>query len=188
MALAIGGSPTANRAPKNQAGERGGFLPFRNGGVMADQHPKEVDKDKCVELLSHIAPVSERLARLLELPEMLYLLSDSPSFSSSKNMGESAGRVATHLIFATPMPDKLAGYGLHIDSRGSNVFCTLVDKKRKIIVHATVNSAFSKTGKGDWRNFQFALKCALATAKNYKTQGKEFAFVMQVGKTMTLME
>ncbi len=167
-----------NKDLKNSSGE-GSVIPLKRGfhgrDVVVDkEYPREVDKKTCIAFLSGIGPVSEELSALLEIPEKLLMVSNSPSFSLEAE--RTAAPITNYLLFGTSKPKVLPDYALHISSKGSNVFCTFVDKKRKIVVNDTVNSMYAK--EGSWKSFERALERALAATKDYESQGIKFDFVL----------
>lgn len=153
--------------------------------MVDTKYPKEVDKETCIALLDDIGPVSEELATLLRIPDSIYLWGiDPPSFSSQPD--EDAAAIAGHLLLPTLKPRTAPEYALSIRSRGSHVFCTFVDKKRKIIVHETVNSMYAD--EGSWEFLEVALKNAIATVEEYESQGIKFDFVLNKEGSMRPFE
>ncbi|MBU0532596.1 hypothetical protein KKB44_03820 [Candidatus Micrarchaeota archaeon] len=151
--------------------------------LVEKKFPRKLNADECAALLSGIAPITPEISQLLQIPKTLYMLGNEPSFSSQQDRG--INEIVKSLLYGSPMPVVLPDYGIYISSRGSNVFCTLVDKKRKIIVHATINSMYAK--QGSWKSFQQTIQRALDTAKSYETKKEPFNFVLtNEGITSTL--
>jgi hypothetical protein len=171
-------SDRSNKDLKNSSGE-GSVISLRRGfhgsDVVVDKYPREVDKETCISLLDDIGPVSEELAELLQIPDKIYLLGNDPATFSSRP-DKDAAAISGYLILPTLKPRDAPDYALHIRSRGSHVFCTFVDKERRIIVHETVNSMYAE--RGSWESFEQALKKAIAKVKDYESQGIEFDFVL----------
>lgn len=173
-----------NKDLKNSAGE-GSVIPLRGGFhgsdvVVEKKYPREVDKKTCIALLDDMGPVSGELAELLQIPDKIYLLgNDPPTFSSQPD--KDAAAIAGYLLFGSLKPDEAPEYALHIASKGNSVFCTFVDKKRKVIVHESVNSMYAKGG--SWRFFERALKRAIDTVKEYESQDIKFDFVLKKEST-----
>ena len=178
-------SDGGDKGLKNSPSEDSDVVSLRRGfhgrDVVVDKkYPKEVSKEACIALLDDMGPVSKELATLLRIPDKIYMLGgDPPSFSSQPD--KDAARIAGYLLLPTLKPKDAPEYALHIRSRGSNVFCTFVDKKRKIIVHETVNSMYAN--EGSWEFFERALKEAIATVKEYESQGVKFDFVLNKEST-----
>jgi hypothetical protein len=153
-------------------------------GVMAEQrYPKEVTSETCKVLLEVIAPVSDELSKLLHIPEKLHLLGSGPSFSSDPE--QNLGAMVSHMLSGTPLPDSFPDYALNITSWGSTVFCTVLDKKRKVIVMEAVNSAYST--EGSWDDLIYGLKEALDLVKKYESQGAQFEFVVSKESMISLL-
>ncbi|MBD3210178.1 hypothetical protein GF318_02245 [Candidatus Micrarchaeota archaeon] len=142
---------------------------------MAEQnYPKEATKETCLALLGNVAPVTEELSDALLMPDQLLLLGQGPSFSTEAETG--AGRVASHFFYGTPIPDRLPDYAVCISSRGSNIFATLVDRNRQIIVHENVSSMYAE--KGSWDSFIELISQAMEGAREMRKQVGEFRFAV----------
>jgi len=146
---------------------------FKGRGPVAEKKVDKISKEECLAALKSIAPLNGRLKELMGLPDQLYRLSES-SFSSKPD--ETAELVANHLLYGDAHQDTFPNYGIHISSKGTNSFCTLVDKKRKIVVHANVNNAFSSGG--SWDKFQTGLMRTLAAVKKLEENNQDFRFVV----------
>jgi hypothetical protein len=148
---------------------------FRGIDVMAEKGSDMVGSEKCIELLSPIAPLSQDLINMLDMPEGLKVLSEDPPIFSSDSQ-HSAGGIANFFHYGMMWPMAMSDYSLAVSGKGSSVFCTFVDRKRKVIVHTTVNSIYAD--QGSWAEFERLLKDTLDVAKENTAQGKDFDFVV----------
>ncbi len=143
-------------------------------GVIADRAARLIDRDGVVELLNSIVPVPAGFAELLNIPERMYIVERGPSLSSDPS--RDAGRVVASLVFHTPFPQKTPDFGIVISSRGSSVFCTLVDRSRKIIVMDSISSLYSE--KGSWSSFKASVADALDAKRRLEASGAKFDFLV----------
>ncbi|MEW6036477.1 MAG: hypothetical protein AB1529_07740 [Candidatus Micrarchaeota archaeon] len=135
-------------------------------------------REDCLKMLRNIAPLDQELAGLLGLPERMFLIDagggSQPSLSSEP--GNDISGVAGHLLRGLDFPAAVPDFGIIISSQGGNAFCTLLDKKRKIIVCSPVRNAFAD--EGSWVSFAADLKDALKHARYLAERGDEFNFAM----------
>ena len=136
-----------------------------------------IGRQACVSALKEFASMSDDFTVLLQLPDKLYLLGneETPSFSSQPN--RSAEGVAGAMLFGYPFPKELPDYAIHISSKGSNIFCTMVDRSRKIIVSEPIRNIQDE--KGDWGTFEATLRKALLKSESFKADGRTFSFVVE---------
>jgi hypothetical protein len=146
--------------------------------IMDSNSARAVSREECLNALGNVAPVPKDLVPLLDIPEKLYHvdsgLGGSTSFSSQPDRNVAA--VTGSLLLGLDFPKELPDYGIHISSRGSNVFCTLVDRRRKIIICEDVRNMFAK--QGSWDFFTYGLKEVLARAAELESRGEKFSFVI----------
>ncbi|MEW6035944.1 MAG: hypothetical protein AB1529_04995 [Candidatus Micrarchaeota archaeon] len=141
---------------------------------MAERAPAGMDREGAVALLETVGRIPEDVVSLLELPERLYSVGPGPSISSDPSNG--IGKVVAYLTFNSSMPMLLPDYGIYISSRGSSTFCTLLDRRRKIIVHDSVGNAFAE---GDsWNMFGDSVRAALQAVRRREATGEKFDFII----------
>jgi hypothetical protein len=149
-------------------------FPDNRQGPFLESGPRGVGKETCVSFLGTIAPVSDELAALLRLPETLYMPDRGTSFSSDP--ARDIAGVANSLILGFPMPSDYADYGICISEKGSNAFCTFVDRSRKVMVSMPVRNMYAEAG--SWEPFAAALDEVLGRAKTLEENGQKFGFVV----------
>ncbi len=108
------------------------------------------------------------------MPDALYLVGDATSVSSDAAKG--IGRVFGSLMAGEPMPSALPEYGIHVSEHGSSVFCTLLDRRRKIIVCDSISGAFSENA--SWDSFIRSVRDALGAVRERESGGEAFDFVV----------
>jgi hypothetical protein len=122
-----------------------------------------------------VAPASPHLAQLLELPVKLFAF-DGTELSLSSDPSISIAEVTAALTSLTPMPSCIPDYGLHVARRGSHVFCTVVDRRRRIIVMHSLTGVLGEHR--SWDSFMYAIEEATAIATTMLAQGEDFEFVV----------
>jgi len=142
---------------------------------MVEEVPPTVDAKRCVELLREVAPVPLRLLELLDLPEKLYLLGCGELSLSSEPSAGLADLVAA-LAACRRIPMEFCAYGLHLSKRASNIFCTLAERKRRIIVMHSVGNTMSDYR--SWDSFACAIENAQTIVTAVQAQGDPFEFVI----------
>jgi hypothetical protein len=125
--------------------------------------------------LKALAPMSDTLAAMLGIPPDIHQRAAS-SFSTDSAKG--IEMVPESLFLGLEFPNDIPDYGIVIHSRGSSIFCTLLDKKRKIIVSEAVGNLHSSGG-GNWSSFQSSLQSAIARSKALQDEGRKFSFVVE---------
>ena len=125
-------------------------------------------------MLGRTAPVGKELRDMLAIPAGMH---EENRWSFTSEEGKSVQALADAFMRKAPMPQDLPEYGINISSRGSNSFCTLIDRKRKIMVFESVGNMHVPEG-GSWRSFQSALKDALDEAGKLGQSGTPFSFVI----------
>jgi hypothetical protein len=132
-----------------------------------------VTREDCIGQLRRLAPMSDEQAALLGIPPRLYRIGES-SFSSEA--GNGIAKAAGALMLGGAFPPGLPDFGMHISSRGSNTFCTLVDRGRGIVVFDDIKNMYA--GDGSWSGFLDNLAQAARLAESYRRGGKRFEFVI----------
>lgn len=138
--------------------------------------PRRMGKEELISRLSGFGKMNETLLKLLNLPDKIYYLEDGRFSSDPKK----PAFLVTHPQFAADLDkDRFAEYSIAIGSRGSNVFCTLIDLKRGILVSTSIKNMY--VSEGSWMLFQVRLESALEAAKSVSPeQKKEGALVTKV--------
>ncbi|MEW6722712.1 MAG: hypothetical protein AB1324_05610 [Candidatus Micrarchaeota archaeon] len=142
---------------------------------MAAAGARKITRAECMERLSEIAPVSQDVLGLLGLPQEIYLVSPAPA-SFSTDSGKTIAGVASALMFDSALPSDMPEYGVHISPQGSNVFCTLVDKKRKIIVCESISNMYAPNG--SFVAFSDSVRDALDAVREQEAGGEPFSFII----------
>ncbi|MFN7991178.1 MAG: hypothetical protein U0R44_03390 [Candidatus Micrarchaeia archaeon] len=131
-------------------------------------------KAECLERLNKIAPVDDGFIAMLGLPENLQRLGED-HFSTDPENG--LYPVEGAINFGYPFPSSVPDFGILLSTKGSDLFCTLLDRKRKIIVSAPVRNA--NAASGSWSGFREALRAALSRAGELSSAGTSFTFVVE---------
>lgn len=142
---------------------------------MAEEVPPAADAKRCVELMHEVAPVPLRLIELLDLPEKLFVLGGG-ELSLSSEPSEGLGELVAALAACRRIPGEFCAYGLLISRRASNVFCTLADRRRRIIVMHSVANTMSDYR--SWESFACAIENAATIVAAVRDQGDPFEFVI----------
>lgn len=146
---------------------------FRGGGVMTEDSLK-VSKAEALEMMKGLASAPKELSDALSMPDSLFLVGDTPSLSSEPSKG--IARVFGSLIMGGPLPHDVPDYGIHISQHGSSLFCTLLDRKRKIIVCDSISSGYSENA--SWDSFIRSVDDALSLVRESEASGRAFDFVV----------
>ncbi len=144
--------------------------------------PAKVSRKEILSYLEGVAPMGKILPSLLKIPANAYIMADS-SFSSDpkKSLEDAVESPFPNIV----LPSHPADYHLALSSRGSHVFCILVDKTRKIMVSSSVRSMYVK--QGSWVGFQRTLEKTLAALKDAESKGEKFSFLVNNENTMRLL-
>lgn len=159
---------------------KGKVIPFPDRGFSKKRGITEEKSDhrqQCIEALKALGPMDESLIQMMEIPPQLNALEteSGSSFSSDKKRG--IENVPDLLYLHADLPKELPDYGILVSSRGSSIFCTLLDTKRKIIVSESVRNLHGSGG--DWSGFQSSLQSAIARSKSMQAEGREFRFAVE---------
>ncbi len=150
---------------------------FRGRDSLAEAKTTEVPRESVLAMLDSIAPLGKDLEALLNVPDFVFPVGSEGEISfSSKESDTGAARAAGAILKGFPFPSSVPDYGIHMSSEGSSLFCTLVDRSRKIIVSAEVRNLESE--EGSWKPFEFALRDALSAAESFKAAKTMFDFVV----------
>ena len=136
--------------------------------------PDEASHDQIISALRSVAPPSQPLLDMLDIPEKLFVEGEW-TFCSKPNSTIHGITYAIHSMLQ--LPDEIPDYGISLSNQGSNLFITFVDKKRQVIVYESVGHEQSiETASYD--KFQSSLNMALGEAKALKASGEKFNFVI----------
>lgn len=124
---------------------------------------RRISRDAVFASLATIAPFPDRLRMLLKMPPQLFDISPPGGYSYSSDPDLPASTVDGCFFVNLPLPDKIPDYAISLSMKGGTMFCTLVDKKRKIIVNAPVSSITDD--EPDWGALWLCLQNALRCAK-----------------------
>ncbi len=121
--------------------------------------PKRVGKREIIQGLKAFGVLSSTLLTKMNFPEHLFKLSTG-NFSSDKKIPAYSITHARELegYESKDFPE----YSISIGERGSNVFCTFVDKKRGVLVSTSIKNMMA--GEGSWEFFEHKLTSALDEA------------------------
>lgn len=118
--------------------------------------------------------MGSELVSALELPSTLFRTGagGNPSFSSDPPF--SASSFSGCFFARLPLPERIPDYAIGLSDKGGSVFCTLVDKRRRIIVNARIGSVHGK----DWDALLILIRMALRKAGVLRDSGGGFRFVL----------
>jgi hypothetical protein len=137
-----------------------------------------ISREECLNLLRRIGTISDKDAGLLNIPEKVYLIEgpagSMPSISSDPEKG--AAKVAGCILMDLPLPPDQPDFGIHFTSRGSSLYCTIVDKKRKVVVSEVISDGYTR--RVDWGDFIYSLQDAVVGAEEKSMSGEKFDFVV----------
>lgn len=157
----------ANNAAEGSSREKGGK--YRNLFKKAvPSPPRLMRRNELVSRLSQFGKMGESLLKLMGIPEKLHYLGDGRFSSDPKT----PAFLVTYPQFVDELDtSKFAEYSIAIGSRGSNVFCTLIDRKRNILVSDSIKNMY--VAEGNWMFFQARLESALEAAKSLSPEQKK---------------
>lgn len=186
------GPPSVHRLILNKCagdstvmGKKGDVLPFpamrglpangfRKSDVMAEKSAL-LARSECLALLGTVAPVPEALSELLGLPAGgLFRVDSGPTLSTDPAVGAKAAKL--YLNFGKALTADMPYYAISIHRQGESLFCTLVDRKRRVIVQDAIGSMY---GGANWESFQRFLEEALKAVDAGINAGEAFDFVVR---------
>ncbi|MFH0737004.1 MAG: hypothetical protein V1827_00410 [Candidatus Micrarchaeota archaeon] len=134
----------------------------------------KMDRNVCIALLKTVAPVDERLTSALAIPDSLYQVGEY-SFSSeaSKSLQRISGALSRDEASAPALATRL-DFGLDISTEGNNVFCTLVDMNRKIVVRSSLGNVLAGLS---WAPVTASINLALEEVKSLNGSGERFDMI-----------
>ncbi len=139
------------------------------GLLEGPQTKQKITRNDILKALGAFGKLPSNLIEKMQIPNEMHEISKN-SFSSIKS---TCGPLITchedlHSFYARTAPE----YSLVIGERGSTVLCTLVDKKRGILVSASIKNA--TLSQGNWEVFERRLDSVLFEAKNLTPQDLEY--------------
>jgi len=117
----------------------------------------------------NIAPLDEETKEILAVPGPLYLNKTKNGVISLSPKVEPDVESIAYTLTMNMTPKQETDYGICILWRGSNLFATLIDRKRKIMVCAPIQNLY-RGGKPEWGPFRERIKEALRGASNMKNK------------------
>ncbi|MFP3949961.1 MAG: hypothetical protein ACLFUZ_02595 [Candidatus Micrarchaeia archaeon] len=119
--------------------------------------------------------MSTGLIKKMKIPDYLFKL-DTDNFSSDKD-------IPAYLIYDEESLEKcrhmkLPEYSISIGSRGSDIFCTLIDKKRGFILTASVGHMMVEGG--SWDFFESWIDEALKESDKLTGQDKKKGKMVEI--------
>lgn len=148
---------------------------FRAKNANPDNNKKrKISSAECVSILATVAPLDEKLAKELNIPEELFVGESGTTFT--RNPDDNIAPLRNAVLLHDPPPGDLPDFAIDVTSKGSNTFCILVDKRRKIVIVDAVRNMFS--GQGSWEMFFKGVAEAIEAVKSFEKQGKNVEFVV----------
>jgi hypothetical protein len=143
--------------------------------LLRDRAPKALVMDGLAEIAGEMP---RELETLLRIPDSLYMKDEIgvKSYSSEPRKGIEAVASALALGAELPAEQDFADYGIDVRLRGSSIYCTFVDRKRKVVVSEAIRNINS--GSGSWAPFMRMLKDSLETARALEAGKHGFSFVI----------
>ncbi len=159
---------------------------FRGKGELNEPR-SEIPKETCFAVLESEsrAQLGDSLKSLMNVPARLYAVPADGAVSYSSEPERSIAKMAGAILRGFPLPTSLPDYGIHLSVQGSSLFCTLVDRSRKIIVQAEVSSQYSDSG--SWSSFEYAVRDAVTQAESMQARSATFGYVINKGGIITVV-
>ncbi len=139
-----------------------------------DPRRRKVSSFECLTSLAQVAPLDEDRAKKLKLPKELYVGDTDNSFVLDPD--DDVVSLRNDLLYHGKMPEKLPAFAIDVTSMGSNTFCILVDRKRKILIADPIDNMFSD--QGSWDLFFKSVDEAVAAVKKFESQGRKVKYVV----------
>ena len=138
--------------------------------------PKKVGREDILLRLNAFGKMSSSLLKKMNIPANLFAR-DEGQFSSDKDVP--AYSITHSKFLESYKPGDFPDYSISIGSRGSDVFCTLVDKKRGILVSTSIKSMMAEEGSWDFfeQQLDYALKESGKFTASDKKEGKMIMIV-----------
>lgn len=139
-----------------------------------DPRRRKVSSLECLDLLGQVAPIGEDQTKKLKLPKELYVSDTDTSYSLDPD--DDVVSLRNDLLFLGKLPDKLPAFAIDVTSKGSNTFCILVDRKRKIVIADPISNMYAD--QGSWDMFFKSIDEALAAVKKFEKEGRKVEYVV----------
>ncbi len=130
----------------------------------------QATRGEVLRSLSALAPLPPDLEGQLALPESLFELGPC-SFSSDPALAASA--VGGYFLAHLQLSDRLPDYAIDVSPQGGALFCTFVDKGRKIIAGVRLGNA----DEPDWDALSIAIRQASRLSASLRASKKRFTYV-----------
>ena len=150
---------------------------------LVEKPGMEIPAAGVIRKLGKALPLSGELEAALGLPKIAY---SHGKLSFSSDPAASPDALSESFLEGGKIPEEIPDYGIRVSARGSNSYCTLIDRTRKVIIFESIGNAFVKEG-GSWNSFLSSLKKALELAKELEASGKKFDFVLIKEKTQEVL-
>ncbi len=129
--------------------------------------------------------MDEGTMKLLALPPRLHDAGGGRRISFSSDPQTPASALSGSFFLGLPLPDKPPAYAIDLSMKGSSLYCTFVDSKRKIMVSVPVSSLAAPSA--DWDALGLSIRSALRGVSEAGKSGRKFAFVMVGEDTQKLI-
>ncbi len=147
-----------------------------HGKITSPDGPQKnkVSSFECISFLGQVAPLDSDQTKKLKLPKELYVGDTDNSYSLDPD--DDVVSIRNDLLFLGKMPDKLPAFAIDVTSKGSNTFCILVDRKRKIVIADPISNMYAE--QGSWDTFFKSIDEALAAVAKFEKEGREVEYVV----------
>ncbi len=132
---------------------------------------KKVARAEALDSLSALSQLAPGIADQLAMPESLFELGPC-SFSSDPALPASV--VSGCFRARLGLPQRLPDYAIDVSQFGSSLFCTFIDKSRKVIAGVRIG----RTGEVDWDALTLAIREALRLSARLRASKRRFSYVM----------
>ena len=141
----------------------------------SEKLPRKVKGKRAIISLSKFGEMGPALIKKMKIPDSLFKFS-TDSFSSDKD-------VPAYLIYDEDSLEncrhrKLPEYSISVGSRGSDIFCTLIDKKRGFILAASIGHMMVEGG--SWDFFEGWLDEALEKSASLTEQDRKKGKMVEI--------
>ncbi len=137
--------------------------------------PRRIKRKEVISSLGKFGEMSTGLVKKMKIPDYLFKL-DTDTFSSDKN-------IPAYLIYDEESLENcrhknLPDYSISVGSRGSDIFCTLIDKKRGFILTASIGHMMVE--EGSWDFFERWLDEALEKSDKLTGQDRKEGKIVEI--------
>ncbi len=132
-----------------------------------------ITRADALRALSSLSPLAADVAGQLAIPESLFETGPA-SFSTDPALPASV--ISGCFKARLPVPERLPEYAIDVSQYGSSLFCTLVDRSRRILIGVRVGSAGAKDI--DWDAVSLAIREAQRLSGRLRASKRRFSYVM----------